>query len=544
MPSVEPESVSSRHTICVRSEREGLPWINLLSILECVLPIRFRFAKRSDVGAAAEIVFEHEAHGGEISEGVAVSSFAIPVFQLSSAGLGTTEIAVKFADHPEVPFPFRNRSFRTKTLTAPQSLSLRDNEEVLANTDSGPLWTVANRGGAKHFRSALTLPAVPAEGSLLDVLNGDRFLELLPFIHWVRELCTSTAYQEPPLRACFIFDDPNLHWPRYGRVDFGKIAAHAAMENYRVSFATIPLDTWFTHEATAELFKAHADRLSLLVHGNDHTRNELARTLPPARRAALLRQAIRRVERFEYNSGLRVDRVMVPPHGACSEEMLADLPTCGFEAACISHGSLRAHNKSSLWTKTLGYAPSELIQGCPVLPRWGFANSSESTVLLAAFLRQPIVLRGHHNDLKGGLEVLENFAGIVNGLGDVVWSGMTGLSRLNYSWRMDGSTMRVKPIGRILNVHVPEEAETLLIESVPGQNADAWNVAKANEVAVKVRCEEDLPLSVPTKRSITLEMVAPSLAVCERNGQALPITPFVRRLLTEGRDRLVGAFGR
>lgn len=351
--------------------------------------------------------------------------------------------------------------------------------------------------------------------------------------------------ERPPLRACFIFDDPNLHWPRYGWVHFEQIATQATRENYHVAFATIPLDTWFTHGATAQVFRDNSERLSLVVHGNDHTKSELARIYSPTRRLALLRQAIRRIERFERASGLRVGRVMVPPHGACSEEMLKDIPRCGFEAACISHGSLRAHNRTSLWTDELGYASSELINGCPVLPRWALANSGEQTILLAAYLRQPIVLRGHHQDLKGGrLEVLDRLARIINGLGNVIWSNMTDISRLNYSWRMDGSTLRIKPRGRTLNVHVPAEAETLLVESMAGQEGNVWRAFEANGSSIQIRCEETAPLLVKRERSLTLETVVTPTAIFEENGEGLRVAPLVRRLLTEGRDRLVGALGR
>jgi hypothetical protein len=365
-------------------------------------------------------------------------------------------------------------------------------------------------------------------------------MELLPFLHWIRQVSGNRAWDGPPLRACFIFDDPNLHWPRYGWVNFEQIATHAARANYHVAFAMIPLDTWFTHEATAQVFRDNSERLSLLVHGNNHTKSELARIYSPARRVALLSQAIRRIERFERKSGLRVARVMVPPHGACSEEMLEDIPRCGFEAACISHGSLRAHNRTSLWSDRLGYAPSELINGCPVLPRWGLANSGEHTVLLAAFLRQPIVLRGHHQDLKGGLEVLDGLARVINGLGNVIWSNMTDISRLNYSWRMDGSTLRIKPLGGTLNVHVPAEAEKLLVESMTGQESNVWRASAADGSSMEIRCEEVAPLLIKEERSLTLETVVTPTSVFDRNGEALRIAPFFRRLLTEGRDRLIG----
>src|SRR5208283_5127567 len=116
-----------------------------------------------------------------------------------------------------------------------------------------------------------------------------RFLEMLPLLQWLREICAGASPVGPPLRACFIFDDPNLHWPRYGFVDYRQLAAQAEKENYHVSFATIPVDAWFTHSGTAGIFREHRSRLSLLIHGNNHTKRELARPYTEPERFFLLK---------------------------------------------------------------------------------------------------------------------------------------------------------------------------------------------------------------------------------------------------------------
>jgi hypothetical protein len=232
----------------------------------------------------------------------------------------------------------------------------------------------------------------------------------------------------------------------------------------------------------------------LLVHGNNNNKKELARSYTEPERIFLLKQAIGRIERLERRSGLAVSRVMVPPHGACTEEMLAELPVCGFEAACISHGSLRAHNKSRAWTKSLGFRPFELIRGCPVLPRWGVSGDLKNTILLAAFLKQAIILRGHHQDLKDGPELLDELARFVNGLGPVAWLNMTDMARANHS----GSP------------------------------------AESRQVAEKVG---DSTLRPPSGEVGGLETTAGASIKAARMLSAS--ASFIRRLLTEGRDRLL-----
>ena len=116
------------------------------------------------------------------------------------------------------------------------------------------------------------------------------------------------------------------------------------------------------------------------------------------------------------------------------------------------------------WVRDLGYLPVEVIRACPILPRWGFAGNTRNTILLAAFLGQAIVLRGHHLDLKQGTELLDELAHFINGLGPVTWSNMTNISRRNYVSRTEGNTIRITPLASKLMVHLAEEHATLLIE--------------------------------------------------------------------------------
>jgi hypothetical protein len=330
-----------------------------------------------------------------------------------------------------------------------------------------------------------------------------------------------------------------LHWRRYGYIDFKQIAAHAAKENYHVSFATIPLDSWFTHKQTAALFRTNSRYLSLVIHGNNHIRKELARNYTKLERLCLLNQAIRRIEHLERSAALTVCRVMVPPHGACSEEMLGELPACGFEAACISHGSLRAHNATKSWVRTLGYLPSERIQNCPVLPRWGLTGSTTNAILLAAFLGQPLVLRGHQGEMKDGVELLDQHARYINSLGPVLWSNMTGVSRNNFLWRMDGNTCRLKPLGRNVDFQMPAGASQLIVESPSDGMAETWRFMEGgSEAGLTVLSGQCVALPKAANGRISVRVVSTQSDRVER-GSNPSIVPFFRRLLTEGRDRFL-----
>lgn len=527
---------SNAYRIQVGAGQGKQPDAELTAILESLLPVRFDSYNDNEAGLAGKLIVEDGGQRNGGNQPRNIPSLSVPPGAEISDVKEPVEVTVIFADDPDAPFPFRGRTVRTKIASRAKILTPQGGEKVIAHSKDGPVWTVSNKEGVRHFRSGLPLPAVPAPGHLQEILHGERFLEMLPLLHWLQEVCGSAKYEGPALRACFIIDDPNLHWPRYGFVDYREIATRAAKENYHVSFATIPLDAWFTHKATAEVFRRNSDRLSLGVHGNDHIKWELARPYSQSERVSLLAQSLQRIERLEKKTDLQVSRVMVPPHGACSEDMLAEFPKNGFEAASISHGSLRAHNSTRAWTKTLGYSPCELIQGCPVLPRWSL-TVDKNTVLLAAFLKQPLIFRGHHQDLKGGIELLDQYAQFINSLGTVVWSNLTDLSRMNYQWQTDGKTCRLKPLSPKVTFHPAKGLNSLIIESNNNGAWGKWRVSGASGKKTEIGSGVELPLAEEFKGPITVEAVRSPVNGEQRHKRHSAPSAILRRLLTEGRDR-------
>lgn len=511
-------------------------------MLEKVLPVTFEFVRERDCVRKGQVVMECL---GAIGRGCICSRYSSPESS-SSSEAGNEELFnlnVQFTNNDYVPFPFRGRALDVDCAARPLMPPLENNQTPLATAQRGILWRLTECNGAREYQSSLPLPSITPATTLKDVFNETRLMEILPLIHWLREISADVAYEGPRPRACFIFDDPNLHWPSYGFVDFRKVARQAAKENYHVSFATIPLDGWFTHPSAANVFRSNRSFLSMAVHGNDHTKRELARRYTEVERVALLRQSIHRIEQIERKAGFSVCRVMVPPHGACSEEMLALLPALGFEAACLSHGSLRAHNRNKAWTRTLGYSPSELVQGCSVLPRWGLSGKVKNTILLAAYLKQPIILRGHHQDLREGVKLLDQLAGFINGLGPVRWANLTEVSRSNYEWRMDGSICRLKPLGHRIDFQVPKGANGFVIDAQNGDASHLWQVSglAAKEMIVPAGQEIWVPdwLTAP----LSLSVAVPAWELPSGKGvRRPPLAAFVRRLLTEARDRLAVSY--
>ena len=517
-------------------EAAPAPWTGglLFPLLERLLPVGFVVSPPNEAAEPASL-YVHQPRRDERRNLSLGRGSHLCITTPGERGAPPLPSQVQFTGDAEVPQPFRGRRVTTGVAADWSGIAVQPGERVLASVDRTPVWTVRETPGGPQFRSSLALPSLAVDGGFGDVFTGDAFLGLLPLIHFLRRM-DAQPWRGPALRAAYIIDDPNLHWPRYGYVDYRAIAERAQRENYHVAFATMPIDTWFTSLAAARVFREHPRALSLLVHGNNHLKDELARHYPAEARIALLRQALRRVERLERKAGLRVDRVMVPPHGACSAEMLAALPRCGFEAACVSSGSLRAHNRERPWARTLGYLPSDTIEDCSVLPRWALTPGAENALLVAAYLGQAIVLRGHHRDLRHGLEVLDDAAAAINRLGDVRWSGLAAIARGNYRWRLEGSTLRVQAFGSTLDVEPPPGAASVVIDWTGDSDDGSWQLRFADDSVAHALSGEAVPLRVGG--ALQVQRLRPPPVVAPRRERSISATAVARRLLTEARDRL------
>jgi len=282
----------STEALRVRVTGPGAP-DQLLSVLTHVVAVRF--VGRPDP-AEANLDLGSISPAGS-PDVIATALASPPSVLLNEAPM--TRVHVRFAEHALVPWPFRGREVACDIPEGFRPLVPADGEIVLAETHEGPMWTATVlAGGHVRFRSALPLLELSPDGSLAQAFSGANFLSNLPLVQLLAH-CGARGLQshQGSLRAAFMFDDPNLHWPTYGYVRYEELVALAEKENFHTSFATIPLDAWFTHARTAAMFRDHADRLSLLVHGNDHTRHELAQQLSPTARLALLSQALRALGR-------------------------------------------------------------------------------------------------------------------------------------------------------------------------------------------------------------------------------------------------------
>jgi hypothetical protein len=416
--------------------------------------------------------------------------------------------------------------------------------EVLATSGGSPVWTTFHQQEHRTDFALEALPELQPHQLLFDHLQSSQWTGLLPLIAFLRRITQDKAWVSPPLRACFMFDDPNLHWPTYGFLDYAVLAHHAKRYNYHVAIATIPLDAWFVHSGVARLFRENTSHLSLLIHGNNHTRNELGRSYEDETYEGLIAQSLKRIARLERRWNLRVPRVMAPPHNACTADVAGQLLRQGFEALCISHDLLRRFNPTTEWSPLFGLEPAEFLSdGLPVIPRFHLSKECMIPIMMAALIGQAIIPSGHHQDLADELSLLAETSENINRMGTKIqWCNLTRIARTNYKHRVSGTTLQLRMYSRYIEVQLPPEIETVEVHR-------AWLPQEQAGESLQIRIDNafwtqtdgghiPFPQENGQARLLEIRSVAPgSVDYCQIESQPLHPWAIMRRLLTEARDR-------
>ena len=194
---------------------------------------------------------------------------------------------------------------------------------------------------------------------------------------------------------------------------------------------------------------------------------------------ALAAQALRRVARFESRTGHPIERVMVPPHEACSAATVAALLRCGYEGISmtipfpwlgIGHGDWLARPPHA--DALVGWRPLDRGTGLPTILRHPLVGRSPVEMRLRAYLDQPLVLYGHHDDLAPGLDLLAEAQAEVAAIApDTAWKSLAAITRRAYETRREGPTLAVRPLGNQLRVEVPAGIESLRFEPPAGPSS-------------------------------------------------------------------------
>jgi hypothetical protein len=439
----------------------------------------------------------------------------------------------------------RNRTLRHASIlnfpVLPQNLQ----GEVLACLDGQPVWIEARKNGCVGQIVSIPLPDLRPGGQPFDYLNGSNFMQLLPVLQFLRKESEEIGWKHPPIRACFTLDDPNLRRPSYGLLNYRELIEQTQKHEFHVAVATIPLDVSGTHSNTVNLIKRNSQHVSLLIHGNNHTRAELGRSRSHERLLAILAQSLSRIEWLEKTTGLRVDRVMVPPQGAFCDGVAPLLLALGFEGAAVAMTSLRDWNPKKANSAIFGLQMTEMTtDGFPLVRRIQLSAACEGDVVISAMLGAPIVFGGHHDCAARGLDLLSDCTATVNSLGDVQWCSVETILRSNYLSRRENCRLWIRPYSCRLELRAPEGVSSMVIVGPHGvdlQKAGPFRLIRKSDVVAGRRAvlvHANTPFDVVPGEAV--ELISTNLRTIDYRHVKMPRTSawaLVRRFLCEARDR-------
>jgi hypothetical protein len=454
--------------------------------------------------------------------------------------------SVAFANVEQIDWRLRGRSMSESKIFQFQSIAALPTDVVMATRDLEVLWIRRRRNGLSVDLVGTGLEELGPNEVLRNQLKPGKFFPALVLTHFLRDAFGESIWTPPPPRAGYIIDDPNLHATTYGYIDFGELARHAKKHNYHIAMAMIPLDGWFTSRSAAQIFKEHSEWLSLLIHGNNHTKRELAQEISPDAIRAMLAQSLARIERFEKSSEISVSRVMVPPHGACYEPTMIEMRRLGFDGMTLNHRDQRTLGAAPQPVTRL-WEPADLMAGgFPAVHRielteWRDDPRFREEVILYAFLGKPLILYGHHGDFISGFDLLAETAAQINSFGGVRWGSHSEIFSSNYLTRRKQGTFHVKLLSNHAKVRIDRGVERLVIE--PGIGLDSALVpmlrwphgAESLTQPVVIKLAEN-----GSDREQVIEFRVTYRDKSDLSNVALGFNPRarLRRILAEGRDRL------
>jgi hypothetical protein len=370
----------------------------------------------------------------------------------------------------------------------------------------------------------------------------DHLFSALPIVLYIRWAFRESAWRAPERGACLIIDDPLLT-PRYGFVRYTQLLALMREHNFSTSIAFIPWNWRRSDPDVAQLFTEHADRLSLCVHGCDHTAAEFG-SGDARRQRWLAKEALARMARHATHTGVAHDAVMVFPQGVFSAQASPALKAAGFTAVVNTEVHAVPPGKESVTIGDVWNVAVMHYGDFPLYtrryPRQGVDNQAFDLLL-----GKPCFIVIHHDFCSDGCARLVEFVDQLNALpGGLSWRSPAEVVKRSYRMReaVDGAT-ELEMYGSELLIEnsavVPKhfrirrrERDPSAVEQVLDGGATlSWNASNGYlEFETSLRPNERKEIRICFRRPPDGEEAQPA---------ASRLKTSLRRYLSEARDNYV-----
>jgi hypothetical protein len=268
-------------------------------------------------------------------------------------------------------------------------------------------------GGVQFYLNAccntvdLTRPAA----KYFDV--KDFFSSAVPATMYLKWACADVCWTSPETSACLIVDDPLLK-SRYGFLQFREALDLMDKQNFATTIGFIPWNWRRTNPSTVRMFQERSDRLSISVHGCDHTASEFA-TPSTALLNTKIKAARHRMELLRQKTSLRYDNVMIFPQGAFSPEAGMALKLNGFVAAVNTEVAPLNDTRNDTRIADVWSVAIMKYGTFPIFTRRYISHGIENFAF-DELLGKPCFIVGHHDTFKNHGHDLVDFIARLNSL--------------------------------------------------------------------------------------------------------------------------------
>jgi hypothetical protein len=277
-----------------------------------------------------------------------------------------------------------------------------------------------------------------------------RFAGAVPVVMYLKWSFRGVCWTSPETNACVIIDDPPLR-PRYGFLDFGELLKLANEQTFAATIAFIPWNWQRTNRNTVAAFQKNSGKLSICVHGCDHTRGEFA-----ARSADLLDRKLKtakcRMQSLLNKTALDHENVMVFPQGAFSPEAVSALKRNGFVAA-VNTKVAPADDASNETTLADLWSVAMVQYGGFSIYTRRYIDHGIENFAFDGMLGKPCFIAGHHDLFwDHGSELREFIRQLASLRWKLCWRTLGDAVCRSYSIRRDGGTIMVKMFAEQLRI--------------------------------------------------------------------------------------------
>jgi hypothetical protein len=287
------------------------------------------------------------------------------------------------------------------------------------------------------------------------------FTTAVPLVMYLRSAFRNAGWQSAGTTGCLIIDDPPLK-PRYGFLRYEEALQLMDRHNFTMAVGFIPWNWSRTSRKTVNLFQNRPDRLSLCVHGSDHTGSEFA-SRSPAQLTCAINTANERMDSLARKSALRHAQIMVFPQGAFSPEAGRALKLGGYVAAVNTEVAPEDVSTSQTTIADVWNIAILKYGSFPIFTRRYCWHGIENFAF-DGLLGKPCLLVGHHDSFRDHARGLVDFICQLNNLSwDLRWLPLEGVLRRSYRVRSEVHGTNV----------VQMFAEWLLVENSSGKTQNA-----------------------------------------------------------------------